>query len=80
MAVYISIRKISENAETAEYAFGLDETAEGRLVMSKATGQVDLLSAHPADSESKGLFERAAHKVRSHWRKGELPDRTCWAS
>jgi hypothetical protein len=80
LAVYIAIRKVSEGADSAEYAFGSNPEVEGRLVLWKSTGGVELLSAHPEDSEAKGLFSRAAHKVRSHWMKGELPDRTCWAS
>jgi hypothetical protein len=80
MAIYIEIKKVAESPDSAEYSFGLGAGPEGRLILRKATGEVELLSAHPDDSESKGFFSRAAHKVRSHWKKGELPELTCWAS
>lgn len=80
MAIYIEIRKVREDGRSADYSFALQGHNEGLLRLEKSTGKVELLHALSGDSPEKGIFERAAHKVRTHWRKGELPERTCWAS
>lgn len=43
MAVYILIRKIRENAEFAEYAFGVSEDKLGILQIQKDSGKIFII-------------------------------------
>jgi hypothetical protein len=79
MALYIMIRKITDNPTSAEYAFGTGEDRLGQLKIDKATGDVVLVEPAPGDDEG-ALYQRAMYKVKKHWATGELPDVTCWAS
>ncbi len=80
MAIYIQIKKVSEDVTTAVFSFSLADGAEGRLVLRKETGDVEPLTALHGDSPERGLFARAAHKIRAHWRAGEIPDLTSWVA
>jgi len=79
MALYIMIRKIIENATSAEYAFGTGEDRLGQLKIDKATGSVVLVEPAPSDNEGV-LYHRATYKIKQHWAAGEFPEVTCWAS
>ena len=79
MALYIMIRKITDNPTSAEYAFGTGEDRLGQLKIDKATGNVVLVEPAPGDDEGV-LYHRATYKVKKHWAAGELPEVTCWAS
>ena len=77
--MYIAIRRISTNEDSADYAFGEDESRMGRLSLNLETGTATLLEACPDDS-SEGIYQRAARKLFLHWQKGESPETTCWAT
>ncbi len=77
MAVYVGIRKLEEDSASATYAFGLRDPFDGRLRISKETGEVEVIREDPLSVRSARY---AARKVFVHWRDGELPDATCWAS
>jgi hypothetical protein len=79
MALYIMIRKITENLTSAEYTFGIGDDRLGQLKIDKATGNVVLVEPAPGDDES-ALYHRATYKIKKHWTTGELPEVTCWAS
>jgi len=80
MAVYIPIRKVSEDDESVEYRFGDDtEQRWGRLRLDKRSGRVVVVEPAPGD-EKEFLFGRAARRVFLHWEEGVFPDKTCWAS
>jgi hypothetical protein len=79
MAFYIEIDKISENADEAIYDFSDSEARKGRLRLDKASGDVTEVVAAPGDVHGR-RFQRAAVKVVRHWKEGQLPDKTCWAS
>jgi hypothetical protein len=79
MALYIMIRKITDNPTSAEYVFGTGEDRLGQLKIDKATGNVVLVEPAPGDNEC-ALYHRATYKVKKHWAAGELPEVTCWAS
>lgn len=79
MAMYIAIRKQSENDLNVIYSFGVSEDKVGRIQIDKTTGNIDLLDSAPND-ESASLFSRASRKLQQHWERGEYPDATCWAS
>ena len=77
--MYIAIRLLTKNQDSAEYAFGEDETCVGRLTLNLQTGDSQLLQPHPKD-HSEGMFQRAARKLLLHWRAGQIPEQTCWAT
>lgn len=79
MAFYIEIDKISENVDEAIYEFSDTEAGKGRLRLDKASGDVMEVVAAPGDVHGR-RFQRAAVKVVGHWKEGQLPDKTCWAS
>ena len=79
MALYIMIRKITDNPTSAEYAFGTYEDRLGQLKLDKATGKVVLIEPAPGDDKG-ALYHRAMYKIKTHWAAGELPEVTCWAS
>lgn len=79
MAFFIDIKKDGETASYADYVFSDDVVGEGRLRIDKGTGEVQELAPAPRD-DSGSRFQRAAMKVLQHWKAGELPDSTCWAS
>lgn len=80
MAVYIEIRKVSEDSDTATFTFAPADGPQGIMTLRKASGEVELISAIPGDSPQRGIFARAAQKIRSHWKRGEVPELTSWAS
>jgi hypothetical protein len=51
----------------------------GQIKLDKKLGKTILIEAAACD-EHGGLYTRASYKILGHWRKGELPDSTCWAS
>ena len=79
MAIYVAIRKVSENDVQAVYEFGPDEKRVGQIRVVKASGEIDVLSEVPGDE--KPVFSPCAkRKLLLHWRSSEFPDKTCWAS
>ena len=79
MAIYISIKKIEEDHISVVYEFSLTNGNPGRFKISKGTWDTTLLEPLPNDTDSR-MFARAAHKIRKHLKKGEIPETTCWAS
>jgi hypothetical protein len=76
MQIHIEIHKVRETARGADYEFRLGGRP-GLLRLDKRTGAVLLIDVDPADAMA---FRCAARKLHEHWRKGELPERTCWAA
>ncbi|MCA9214179.1 MAG: hypothetical protein KDB27_14005 [Planctomycetales bacterium] len=79
MAIYIKISKISEDSAYATYEFGPNEQRVGQIRVTKDTGEMIVLSEVPGD-EKNAYAPPAQRKLLVHWRKGEFPDTTCWAS
>jgi hypothetical protein len=65
-----------EDRRAADYEFRLGDRP-GILRLDKRTGTSLLIDVHPADEMA---FRCAARKLRDHWFKGELPERTFWAA
>ena len=79
MAIYIPIKIIDENHYEAVYSFfGSGEVLIGKVKILKESGDVSLLWI----KDAKYLFEykRVKRKLFLHWRLGELPQSTNWAS
>ena len=79
MAFYVILLKERETLERAVYLFGINERQLGRLEISKDNGSVQQLNPAPTD-HSLALFTRASVKIYKHWKAGNLPDKTEWAS
>lgn len=77
--MYIAIRHLSLNADTAEYAFGEEESRMGHLCLDLTTGSASLVEACPGD-HNEGVYQRAARKLFLHWKNSETPDSTCRSS
>lgn len=79
MAFYVLLLKEHEDDQYVVYKFGPHEEALGRLRLDKATGVVDEID--PVTTiNPQAFFNRAAVKVRQHWRTGNFPDRSSWSS
>lgn len=84
MAIFIGIRKTSEDSAAAEYQFERttypdEELITGLLRIDKSTGAVTLVRPMPCDDDERS-FSRASRKVWLHWQAGEFPEVTCWAA
>ena len=77
MAFYILIDKISETESDVHYRFY--DTAfpdeAGELRLNKLTETIEMIK-----TTRETFFNRAATKIARHFRDGNLPDSTYWAS
>jgi hypothetical protein len=76
MGIHIAIRKMREDGRAADYEF-VFRGNPGLLRLDKRTGTALLIDVDPLDVMA---FRCARLKLREHWLKGELPDRTSWAA
>lgn len=79
MAFYITIQKIRETSSSVDYEFFDEQIGKGQLQLSKVSGDIREVLHAPGDNSGR-RFQRAAMKVVQHWKIGELPEQTCWAS
>jgi hypothetical protein len=79
MAFYVLILKEKEDEKSVIYRFGPHEDHLGSLWLDKSSGEVEQLQEIPVNN-SQAFYQRAAIKVRQHWKKGSFPEKTCWAS
>jgi hypothetical protein len=79
MGTYVLIRKVSETDLDAVYEFGPNELEVGRFRINKGNGEVELLQPVPKE-RAEFYFQRAMVKILQHFKLGEMPDRTCFAS
>ena len=79
MGLLIDIQKDNENAEEVFYSFSTPEGYFGKVAINKKTGEPRVLEEPEWDKESE-LADRVGIKLIQHWRKGEFPDITMWAS
>lgn len=79
MAVYIEILKIREDPVSVYYRYATTDDRSGVFSIDRETASLNLLEELPGDESGK-LYARAAHKIVQHWKKGALPEKTCWAS
>ena len=75
MGMLIDIKKVSEDDTKVFYLLSTPEGDVGKLSINKKTGDIQ-----SDNEEKKGLVVRAGIKLVQHWRKGEFPDITYWAS
>ena len=79
MAVYIEIERIENSGGTALFRFSTTDGRSGVFRLDLSSGNTFLEEKLPGDELGK-LYARAAYKIRTIWRGGELPEKACWAS
>lgn len=79
MAFYVLISKEMEDDDKVVYQFGPNEYQLGLLELNKNDGTVTEIKS-VSTNNSSALFLRAATKIRQHWKEGNFPEKTCWAS
>jgi len=79
MATYVEIDKLSEDEYFALFSYRIEGGRVGQIKMDKKLGKTTLVEAAAGD-EMGNMYTRASYKILEHWRKGKLPDSTCWAS
>lgn len=79
MAFYVLLLKESEDDNKVVYRFGLSEEELGRLDLDKLTGKVKEIEP-VLTYNSSALFPRSATKIYQHWKEGNFPHQSCWAS
>lgn len=96
MAFYVEVIKTSEEDKnfvyyTYQYSYPIREIktasgktryetkeVNGKLKINKKNGDVHILEL--AEGDDGGHAKRASWALMKHWKKGEFPDKTCWAS
>ena len=78
MAIYIPIRKVSEDETSAKYVYRVSGH-EGRLMLDKRTGEYAEIQPLPFPDGIE-YFARVVYKLRKHWKAGEFPDATSWSA
>jgi len=79
MAVYVEIRKERESDKGFIYNYAASDGSVGRLEVSTSDGSSEPVELASGDPEGR-LYALAAYKLLKHYRDGEFPDETCWAS
>lgn len=82
MAVYIKIKKIKENDFSVIYEFdsGIKDCVDkGAIEINKISGDCIDITPMPGDTNNT-LAKYAYRAILRHWKKGEFPEETCWAS
>lgn len=96
MAFYIDVFKTGQEDENfAYYAYQFSiqgeeyksasgktryklKTVKGKLKIDKKNGDVHTIELAECD---KGMYaQRASWALIKHWKNGEFPEKTCWAS
>lgn len=78
MALSIHINKLSEDNKFVYYEYGSVGRKFGRIKIAKNSGDTILIELAEGDG---GVQARAAsHALILHWKKGEYPNETYWAS
>lgn len=79
MVFYIDIVKFKKTELLVQYKFYTSEENIGIVEIRKSDGNV--IEIQPAPNDSLGrLFERTVWALIRPWKKGEYPEKTCWAS
>jgi len=79
MAIYLDIKKSAETDGTVEYSYSTTDQRTGRFIIDRKSGETILVQC-AAGELNESLYQRAAFKIKSAWKAGDLPDSTCWAS
>lgn len=82
MAIYLKINKIGEDDHAVRYEFdsGINGCKDlGILEINRKSGDCVIVQEMIGDTNNE-LAGYAYRAILKHWKKGEFPDKTCWAS
>jgi len=81
VALVIDIVKLEHNEKIVRYKYYICSTPNdyGVLEIDLDSEKVYEIKQAPNDHLGR-LFERSAWALMRHWKKGEYPEKTCWAS
>jgi len=79
MAFSISINKLSDDGKFVLYEYGTTGKKFGKIKINKENGDTLLVEVAESD-DSYVKAKRACMKLIKHWRNGEYPEQTYWAS
>ncbi|MFM8454104.1 MAG: hypothetical protein ACKOAD_03870 [Gammaproteobacteria bacterium] len=79
MAFYIDLDKLEHTNEYVRYKFYDMPDNVGIIEFNFLKEEFKEILPAPNDP-SHVFFDRAAMKIIKHWRTGEFPEKTCWAS
>ena len=79
LAFYIDLDKIEQTETYVRYIYYNRPDNAGILELNFIAGNFTEIEVAPDDPNGY-LLERAAMKISKHWKKGELPEKTFWAS
>lgn len=77
--MFIEIKKNIESDNEVFYSFSTPEGDFGKIAINKETGEPRIIEEPIWDKNHK-LADRVGIRLIQHWRMGEFPDITCWAS
>lgn len=79
MAIYVEIRKESESDSDCIYRYVAADGTLGRVKVSKTDGETKPVEIAAGDQDQR-RYLLVARKLLLHFREGNFPDETCWAS
>jgi hypothetical protein len=81
MAIYIQLNRTEDDATLSIYEFGLSECIVGSVVVSKSTGEVELMHIDTEyEPKTEFYMSRIRRVLQRHSQNGDFPDRTCYAA
>lgn len=79
MAFYIKLMKLDEDEQGVTYQFGNGSENLGKIYLNKANGNLKELELEKHENYHHYLV-RAEVKLHQHWKAGNFPYESCWAS
>lgn len=79
MAFYIEIEKIEQTKFFVRYKYYTSPENVGVLELDLKKEKIIEIDAAPEDKNGL-LFQRASMQIFKHWKNGEFPEKTYWAS
>ena len=79
MAFYINLIKLNEDEQGVTYQFGNGSENLGKIYVNKANGNLEELELEKHENYHHYLV-RAEVKLHQHWKVGDFPCESCWAS
>lgn len=79
MAIYVEIRKERESDSDCIYRYLAADGTVGRVRVSKVDGGTEPIEIAPGDQDQR-RYLLVSRKLLLHFREGNFPAETCWAS
>ena len=79
MAFYVMLIKVNEDEQGVTYHFGSNSEHLGKVHLDKQNGTIQEIETINSENYQH-LLTRAGVKLRQHWKSGNFPEHSCWAS